>query len=496
MNFLDDIRSNLEKDSSRSTLNKLNLVVQCGDEVVDGHLSPMLVPKNVALLMFNHTPHFYFHGAKIEVAQFSRDKEVLEEHFFEGPLDKQIKNCISLVLSTTNKEQSVSSVNYPQRALREAIVNAVYHRGYEPEYNSPIKIYIRPQCLEICSYPGPHPSLKPEHFLRGKDIPQVQARNRRIGEFLKDLKLAEARGTGVNTIFKTMKKNDNPDPLFDFDSTYFRVTLPAHPKFQAMMLLKDVEELEAKGDKYQASEVLQDSFDREPSIINQNLMQKLISLHDGHCDHPVVQKYEAHLSSTTSKRCSLLEDLKKWLAGNPRNYISHGIYLIKELVKFEADAKDFEEVTEFAYGLYRELSDTRRPILQLNQKAHQLLEAYGQDILSSNSTIASYFAYVKYNIYTINREKMRKRSTDKHASRGILTYLTDAREILEHAIIISTRKESPHFLATQHRQLGYILFDLHLEGKATKSEYKECYEKALSYDPKIKINRFLNPPER
>ena len=494
MEFLDDIRSNLQRDQGRIILEKLNLVAKFSDENVDGRLEPQLVPKNIALLMFNNSPDFYFHGAKIEVAQFSRDNEVLEECSFEGPLHKQINGCIDLVLLTTNKEKSVKSVTYPKRALREAIVNAVYHRGYEPEYNSPIKINIRPHCLEVWSYPGPHPSLKREHYMKGKTIPQVQARNRRIGELLKDLKLAEARGTGVNTIFKTMKKNDNPDPKFDFDSTYFCVTLPAHPKFQAMMLLKDVEELEAIGDRYQASEMLQDAFDQNPSFINQTLVQKLISLHDGRSEHPVVQKYAPHITATTKKRCVLMEQLKKWLDRKPRNEILDGIDLIKKLVKVEADAKDLEGVTKFASDLCKErCAETRKPILRLNQDAHQLFDAYGKEIVSSNSTIAWHFACVKYNIFTMNKEKLRRGSTGRNATKGILSYLTDARQYLDHAIIISERDEKPHILALQYRQLGYILYHLLLEGKETASAYKNCYEKARKLDPKIQINQFMDP---
>jgi ATP-dependent DNA helicase RecG len=98
--------------------------------------------------------------------------------------------------------KSASLVTYPHKALREAIVNAVYHRGYEPENSSSTKVSIRPHCLEITSYPGPNPSLKQEEFTRGSVIPPVQARNRRIGEFLRQLNLAEARGTGVQTLFR------------------------------------------------------------------------------------------------------------------------------------------------------------------------------------------------------------------------------------------------------------------------------------------------------
>ena len=279
MKYLDDVCSKLEKTKDRSILEKLNLVVRNGDEKCKGRLVPVLIPKNVALLMFNRLPHTFFPGAKIEVTEFTRDNTVIfgKEKEFTGPLQDQINQCMEYIYSTTNKKKSKSLITYPHDALREAIVNAVYHRGYEPEHYSSTKVYIRPHCLEITSYPGPHPSLTKEVFTKGSSIPTVQARNRRIGDFLRQLNLAEARGTGVGTIFRTMDKNDNPTPEFDFDSTYFCVKLPAHPKFQAAMLMKDVEELEASGKKLEASQVLQKAFDEDPKIISQHLMQKLIT---------------------------------------------------------------------------------------------------------------------------------------------------------------------------------------------------------------------------
>ncbi len=56
-------------------------------------------------------------------------------------------------------------------------------------------------------------------------------RNRRIGEFLKELRLAEGRHTGLSTLRREMSVNGSPQPFFDFDEarTYFCVTLPAHP---------------------------------------------------------------------------------------------------------------------------------------------------------------------------------------------------------------------------------------------------------------------------
>ena len=58
-------------------------------------------------------------------------------------------------------------------------------------------------------------------------------RNRRIGDFLKELKMAEARNTGVPLIFRSMKNNGSGLPIFktDEDRSYLRVILPVHPIF-------------------------------------------------------------------------------------------------------------------------------------------------------------------------------------------------------------------------------------------------------------------------
>jgi ATP-dependent DNA helicase RecG len=62
-------------------------------------------------------------------------------------------------------------------------------------------------------------------------MPAVPSRNRRIGEFLKELRFAEAKGTGLRKIFSAMAQNGSPPPRFEFDEqrTYFSAILEAHP---------------------------------------------------------------------------------------------------------------------------------------------------------------------------------------------------------------------------------------------------------------------------
>lgn len=265
--FLGDVRSALvQEPDGREILRKMFLSAR-----VNGHE----VPKNVALLLFADEPEEWFRGARIEVAQFAGDAsgDVIEEHQFRGPLHEQLRTAIRYLqgLSTRHLEKQREQpeargwVSYPLAALEESLVNAVYHRSYEgvPE---PTKVYLYPDRMEIISYPGPVPGIKREHLRPGGQVPPVPARNRRIGEFLKELRLAEARGTGIPKVFRAMNQNGSPEPRFDFDDerTYFRITLPVHPEYLAIMALRDAAHLRAIGDAGAAERRLSSAFDASP----------------------------------------------------------------------------------------------------------------------------------------------------------------------------------------------------------------------------------------
>ena len=117
---------------------------------------------------------------------------------------------------------------YPERAIRKAVVNTFHYRSYERCHPYPIKIPFEPKFIDIISYPGPDPNLIEEDFSEEGEVPPVPSSNRRIADFLKSLKLAEGRYTGVGTIFRSMKESNNPKPKFDFRESYFRVRLPGY----------------------------------------------------------------------------------------------------------------------------------------------------------------------------------------------------------------------------------------------------------------------------
>ncbi len=233
------------------------------------------VPRNIALLFFTNDPADFFPGTRMEVVQFGGDAggDLIEEKVFNGPLHLQIRQVLDYLESFSTKmirkipgrAEAQRTVAFPYEAMEEAVVNAVYHRGYEgvPE---PTKIYLYPDRMEITSYPGPVPGLEPRHFQRGAALPPVANRNRRIGEFLKELRLAEGRGTGIPKIHHKMSENGSPEPVFEFDEarSYFRVTLPAHPQYIVIHALREAAHSWAVGERGAAIETLRTAAQRVP----------------------------------------------------------------------------------------------------------------------------------------------------------------------------------------------------------------------------------------
>ncbi len=181
--FLADVRSGLLKEVDDAEVYRcMRISVK-----VNGHE----VPRNVGLLFFSDDPERAFPGARIEVAHFANgpSSDLIEEQPFRGPLPRQIRDCLRYLanLSTSRIEkqpdrpETTGWVSFPIPALEEALVNAVYHRGYDGVYE-PTKVYLFPDRIEITSYPGPVPGLRPEDFRSGAgpQCPTAQPEDRGV----------------------------------------------------------------------------------------------------------------------------------------------------------------------------------------------------------------------------------------------------------------------------------------------------------------------------
>ena len=197
--------------------------------------------KNIGLLMFNENPTQFFPCAQIDLVHYRDDVgDDFKEKTFSGPIQQQLQDALVYIKNTIITERvrkipgeaSASRVfNYPFGAIEEALANTVYHRSYEDD--SPIEVRVWLDRIEIISYPGPLPPLNKEKLRAGRIVAR-KYRNRRVGDFLKELRLTEGKGTGILKIKRAMKLNGSPDPIFDTDDelSYFLVELPIHPDWR------------------------------------------------------------------------------------------------------------------------------------------------------------------------------------------------------------------------------------------------------------------------
>ncbi|MDR2614176.1 MAG: putative DNA binding domain-containing protein [Candidatus Accumulibacter sp.] len=196
-------------------------------------------PKNAGLLFFNEMPERFFPYTQIDVLWFPEGAggDRFDEKTFKGPLARMTREALSYiqrnylfetVIKYPDRAEATRVWNFPYAAIEEAVVNAVYHRSYEER--EPIEIRISYEELVVISFPGPDRSIRLEDLQAGRAISR-RYRNRRIGEFLKELDLAEGRSTGIPKILKEMAANGSPPPTFETDDerSSFIIRLLRHP---------------------------------------------------------------------------------------------------------------------------------------------------------------------------------------------------------------------------------------------------------------------------
>jgi ATP-dependent DNA helicase RecG len=235
-NFLYEVKSGLYEASKTMPLRSLALDMKIAEGPAE-----YFKPLNVGLMFFNDRPDNYFRYARIEVVDKPDETGAgMTEKTFIGPLDRQLRDALAYIHNYVIKEKIIKHANiaeaeriynFPYAAVDEALSNATHHKDYQiPE---PITVTVTPEKLEILSFPGPDRSISDESI---KELRMVATRyrNRRIGEFLKELHLVEGRNTGIPSMLRALANNGSAPPVFetDADRSYFRVIFFIHHAFE------------------------------------------------------------------------------------------------------------------------------------------------------------------------------------------------------------------------------------------------------------------------
>ena len=365
-------------------------------------------PRNVALLFFSDGPERVFPGATIDIVQFADDAggDLIEEKTIRGPLHHQVRQTLNYLdsLGSTVIEKVPGravvdrTVTYPHEAIREAVVNAVYHRSYQEV--EPTKIYLYPDRMEITSYPGPVRGLDLHHFTRGESVPAVPARNRRIGGFLKELKFAESRGTGVPKIRRHMSESGSPEPRFDFDEahTYFRVILPVHPRYRVIHALRESALMWATGKRREAlNHLLRVAQDQPGSgAVTGQIIEYAGALEDLDLARTCLQRFESAEDRSEGSQpylrfASVLlnrghdDEARRWLSRVP---VTSGYGDLLDAAILSKRARDYREAHRLFEGIYPRANDDPKVVQEFAQTKLALARAlrpFGRDLATKKT---------------------------------------------------------------------------------------------------------------
>lgn len=235
-NYLKEVNSSLYEKAQTGDFEEV-----CRDMNIISNLPEYIKPKNVGLMFFSMEPDKFFPYTQIDVVQFpdGLGGDNIIEKTFKGPIQQQLRDALQYLKNTVIVEKVVKHpdraeadrfFNYPFAAIEESLSNAVYHRAYDER--EPIEVRIENDRIEIVSFPGPDRSITLEG-LKTYRVSNRRYRNRRIGDFLKELHLTEGRNTGFKKILDALENNGSPKPEFetDEDRTYFISRLFINEKF-------------------------------------------------------------------------------------------------------------------------------------------------------------------------------------------------------------------------------------------------------------------------
>ena len=115
--------------------------------------------------------------------------------------------------------ERVERSDYPEEALREALLNALVHRDYS--FSGSIIINVNDSCMEFISIGGLLPGLSAEDIRNGISQP----RNRKLAEIFHRLRLIESYGTGIRKIY-ALYKGCAAQPRIEVTPNTFKLVLP------------------------------------------------------------------------------------------------------------------------------------------------------------------------------------------------------------------------------------------------------------------------------
>lgn len=176
---------------------------------------------NLAMIISDQCKH------TVKVAIFGDEANTMfrDSREFGGSIFKQLEDTYSYLMLCNNTASTFEGLkridqrDYPEEAIREALLNAIVHRDYG--FSGSIIININDKEAEFISIGGLLPGLMPDDIRSGISQP----RNKNLAEIFHRLHLIESYGTGIRKIY-SLYSNCSAQPRIEVTNNTFKIVLP------------------------------------------------------------------------------------------------------------------------------------------------------------------------------------------------------------------------------------------------------------------------------
>lgn len=176
---------------------------------------------NLALIISDQCAH----TTKIAVFADTENTEFRDSREFGGSIFEQLDGAFTYLtlcnktVATFKGLERIERVDYPEEALREALLNALVHRDYS--FSGSIIINVNDKEMEFISLGGLFPGLSTEDIRSGISQP----RNKCLADIFHRLRLIESYGTGIRRIYN-LYASCPEKPRIEVTPNTFRIILP------------------------------------------------------------------------------------------------------------------------------------------------------------------------------------------------------------------------------------------------------------------------------
>ncbi len=201
-------------------------------------------PTHAGILFFGNYPQRFFQNAQLRVVRFkgiSVTHPVINRLDCSGTLwemvdaaEEFIRQNIRLLSFRTSKSfQRDDKFEYPLKALREAIINALIHRNYQK--HSDVRVFIFDTRVEVIN-PGTFPEgVSP-------DAPVHEPVNPTLSQFMYDIGFIERYGSGIKMMKRLSKEWGNKAPRYEFHPLETKIIFDSPIQENTFIEIDDISE--------------------------------------------------------------------------------------------------------------------------------------------------------------------------------------------------------------------------------------------------------------